>query len=149
MKKYQLDRYDEVRDPLLAAVRVSGEVDIECAPQLREELERLLEAECCHLLVDIEEVRHLDSYSLGAFVGVRQRARTKGGTLNFTCHNPLILRLFSMTNLDKLFDFYESVDAFVAACGSGTGDSTAHTSESQAALTDLASSKLARGRAAT
>lgn len=112
MKKYQLESLDRKPGAQAAAVRVTGEVDIDCAPELRQELEQILQDGCVHLVVDIDEVTHLDSYSLGAFVGVRQHARAKGGSLGFVCHNPMLRRLFTMTNLDKLFEFHETVEGF-------------------------------------
>jgi len=114
MKKYELARVEGL-DASLDAVRVAGEVDIDCAQALREELERIVREGGLHVLVDIEQVRHLDSFSLGAFVGVRQFARGRGGSLSFICSNPLLRRLFSMTNLDKLFAFHDSVEDFQAA----------------------------------
>jgi len=117
MKKYQLESLERRPGAQAAAVRVTGEVDIDCAPELRQELEQILQDGCVHLLVDVDEVTHLDSYSLGAFVGVRQHARALGGSLCFICRNPMLRRLFTMTNLDKLFEFHETVEAFFSSRG--------------------------------
>ena len=120
---YSLQKNPHVKGEQLVAVRVSGEIDIDCAADLRQEIEKLTESPVQHLLVDIDEVDHLDSYSLGSFVALRQRMRGRQGTMGIVCHTPKRLRLFEMTNLDKLFAFHSDDRSFADAHGGAFDES--------------------------
>lgn len=113
--KFEMTRDARVTGDELVVLRVSGELDIDCAPTLQEDIRAIIEPNCRHLLLEIDGLRHIDSFSLGTFLGIRQRMRAKGGTVSLVCHNAATRRLFRITNLEKLFEFYDSVDAFVSA----------------------------------
>jgi len=119
---FEMTRDDQVQGDTLVVLHVSGELDIDCAPTLQDDIRAIVEPNCLHLLLEIDGLRHIDSFSLGTFLGIRQRMRAKGGTVSLVCHNKSTLRLFKITNLEKLFDFYETVEAFVAAHGPQTDE---------------------------
>lgn len=120
---YRLEKNQRVKGDQLVAVRVMGEIDIDCAADLRQEIESLTESPVQHLLVDIDNVDHLDSYSLGSFVALRQRMRGRQGTMGLVCHKPKLRRLFEMTNLDKLFAFHSDDRSFADAHGGSLEES--------------------------
>lgn len=103
-----------IETELVVALQVEGEVDIHCSHQLQSDIEALTK-EGAHLLLDLDRVEHLDSYSLGTFLALRQQVRRQGGTMSFICNNPNLLRLFSITNLNSLFGFYHSAAEFLSA----------------------------------
>lgn len=112
---FEMRRDEQIPGNELVVLHVQGELDIECAPTLQDDIRALIEPDCLHLLMEIDGLRHIDSFSLGTFLGIRQRMRAKGGTVSLICHNSTTRRLFRITNLEKLFVFHESVDAFLAA----------------------------------
>ncbi len=126
--KFEMTRDARVTGDDLAVLHIQGELDIDCAPALEEEICPIIEAGCNHLLLEIDGLRHLDSFSLGTFLGLRQRLRGRGGTVSLVCHTKMTRRLFQITNLDKVFEFFDSVEAFVAARGG-------HLDEAAAGLT--------------
>jgi anti-sigma B factor antagonist len=101
-------------------VGVSGEVDVYAAPALREGLTELLE-DGRSVVVDLTEVGFLDSTGLGALVAARTAAAEHGASLPLVCTHQRILKLFTITGLDGVFNIYDSVDAAVA----GLQDSSA------------------------
>lgn len=114
---FELKKDDRIVGTELVAIVVKGELDISCAPTLQDDVRSVIESDCVHLLLDIEDVKHIDSFSLGTFLGIRQRMRAKGGTVSLVCHNATTRRLFHITNLEKLFEFHENVEAFVRLRG--------------------------------
>jgi anti-sigma B factor antagonist len=91
-------------------VAVSGEVDVSSAPALRSALEELLAAGSVTIVVDFREVGFLDSTGLGALVTARSAAVDAGGALPIVCEHERILKVFSITGLDGVFDIYPTVD---------------------------------------
>ncbi len=115
--KFEMHRDQEVAGNELVVLHICGELDIDCAPALQEAVRPLLDQGCLHLLLEIDGLRHLDSFSLGTFLGLRQRLRASNGSMSLVCHVPTVRRLFHITNLERVFEFYDSVAAFVTAKG--------------------------------
>jgi anti-anti-sigma factor len=68
-----------------------------------------------HLVVDFSGVQFFSSRMLGFLVEVWRRLREESGTVTITGINPQLTRVFRITNLDKLFSFYETTDKAIAA----------------------------------
>ena len=95
---------------------VSGEFDVLTAPRVRARLLDLLDAGLCQVVVDLEEVRFLDSSGLGALVAGLKLARRRHGDMRLVCHRQRsVLKVLEVTGLDRILDCYTSVDAAVAA----------------------------------
>ena len=99
----------------LPVVRVSGEVDVHSAPQLRDGLTAELDTAKRAVVVDLTHVGFLDSTGLGALVAVRTAAGERGIALPVVCTTERILKLFTITGLDGVFDIHPDVDAAVAS----------------------------------
>jgi anti-sigma B factor antagonist len=105
----------------IPVVGVSGEVDVYAAPELRERLTEVL-ADGRSVVVDLTEVGFLDSTGLGALVSARASATERGGSLPLVCTHERILKLFTITGLDGVFEIHGTVDEAVAAL-TGSADS--------------------------
>lgn len=99
----------------LPVVAVAGEVDVHSAPQLREGLIAELQSATTAVVVDLTDVGFLDSTGLGALVAVRTAAGEKGAALPLVCTSDRIMKLFTITGLDGVFDIYPDLDAAIAA----------------------------------
>jgi anti-sigma B factor antagonist len=60
---------------------VTGEVDADAAPMLREQMRELATEGAAHLIADLGQVDFLDSTGLGAIVSGLKRLREAGGSL--------------------------------------------------------------------
>jgi anti-sigma B factor antagonist len=94
-------------------VKVDGEIDIHVAPQLKNEILNMMQENGLQMLLDLQGVSYLDSYSLGVFVTLRKRIRELDGNLSIMCSNPRIVRLFEITQLNKIFTFFAGEDEFI------------------------------------
>jgi anti-sigma B factor antagonist len=94
---------------------VIGEVDVASAPQLRQEAVRLVNEGNRSLVVDLQEVRFLDSTGLGVIVGVLKRVRTQGGELAIAGAENHVRKVFEITRLSDVLPMYETVDEACAA----------------------------------
>lgn len=69
------------------------------------------------MVVDFTGVRFFTSQMLGVLVDVWRRLRDYGGRLLICGINPQLNRVFRITNLDRIFEFYPDRDAAVSALG--------------------------------
>jgi len=99
----------------VTVVHVGGEIDVYTAPVLRERLDEHISAGRHHLVVDLEDVSFMDSTGLGVLVGRLKLVRAHNGTLRLVCSSERILKVFSITGLDKVFQISASVDDALAA----------------------------------
>ena len=67
--------------------------------------------EGCKMVVDFSNVCFFSSQMLGLLVDLWRRMKDRGGALLISGINPQMTRVFRITHLDKLFEFYETTDA--------------------------------------
>ena len=90
---------------------IHGDVDIDTAPQLREQLLVVARQSPRRVIVDLEAVGFLDSSGIGLLVGAMERLRSAGSDLALVCTNRNIVRTLEMTGLANVFRIFESVEA--------------------------------------
>jgi anti-sigma B factor antagonist len=74
------------------------------------------------VVLDLTDVRHLDSTGLGVVVGSMRRLHGSGREIRLVSPGPRILLLLQMTKLDAMFPVHASVaDALAAERGRPTG----------------------------
>jgi anti-sigma B factor antagonist len=93
---------------------VVGEVDLSTANALRARIDELVAEGNRRVAVNLEEVGFLDSSGLSALVAGMKGMNEAGGTLSIVCTNEQILKVFTVTGLDRVFAIVGS-DADAAA----------------------------------
>jgi anti-sigma B factor antagonist len=96
-------------------VEVKGEVDLFTAPKLREHIVGLVEKDQLKIAVDLEEVEFMDSTGLGVLVGVLRRLKERDGELALLGPRGSVLRVLTVTGLNKVFAIYDSLEQVGAA----------------------------------
>jgi anti-sigma B factor antagonist len=84
-------------------VTAAGELDINTAPELREQLARLVNEGARQIVVDLTKVSFVDSTALSVLVSALKRLRQAGGDLELASPNPSVRRVFEITGLTRLF----------------------------------------------
>jgi anti-sigma B factor antagonist len=95
-------------------VDVAGEIDVYTAPTLREKLTALVDAGSTDLVVDLTQVRFMDSTGLGLLVGVLKRVRGLDGRLQLVIDSERLLKVFRITALTQVFTIRETLDEALA-----------------------------------
>lgn len=94
-----------------ASIGGIGEVE-----KIAETLRGLIkDQDVCNMVVDFSTVSFFSSQMLGLLVDIWRRTKDKGGTLLISGINPQLTRVFRITHLDKLFNFYENTEAAISA----------------------------------
>ena len=84
-------------------VGAAGELDVNTAPELREQLARLVNEGARHIVVELSDVSFVDSTALSVLVSALKRLRQADGDLQLASPTPSVRRVFEITGLTRLF----------------------------------------------
>lgn len=85
-------------------IHAVAEIDAATSPQLREHLRDAISANPgTVVVVDMGAVEFIDSTGLGVLVGALKRARLDGGDLALVNVQPMVMRIFTVTGLNRVF----------------------------------------------
>ncbi len=95
-------------------VVLGGEVDLYTAPDLKQELHRLVGEGATRIIVDMSETTFIDSTTLGVLLSVVKRVRPEGGAVVLVCPDRNVKRIFEITLLDRVFAIVDTRDEALA-----------------------------------
>jgi anti-sigma B factor antagonist len=87
------------------------------ATMLNDELHKLLEAGKTKVIVDLGDVKFMNSSGLGMLIGGLTTMRNAGGTLKIARATDKIESLLVVTKLITVFDHHETIEKAVASFG--------------------------------
>src|SRR6476660_8889458 len=90
-------------------VSLSGDLDLLVVDELRLALQRATD-EQRNLILDLAEVRFVDSTGLGVLVRAAQATRNNGGVTCVTAPSAFFLTVLQTMRLERLFQGFRSVD---------------------------------------
>jgi anti-sigma B factor antagonist len=94
-------------------VRVAGEVDLHSSPELREVFHALVSGAPPLLVVDLAEVKYMDSSGVGTLVELKRLIERRGGQVVLAALQPRVRSVFEIAQLDRFFRIAGSVDEAV------------------------------------
>ncbi|WGV24413.1 STAS domain-containing protein [Halotia branconii] len=80
--------------------------------QLRREVSEILDSGTEILLIDMKEVKFIDSSGLGALVSAMQMTRTANAKLFICSISDQVKMLFELTKIDRIFQTFVDQDDF-------------------------------------
>lgn len=90
-------------------LEVHGELDMVTSPQLRDALQRLIDAGDRRLVVDLAGVGFMDSSALGALVVIFKALREVDGRLCLAAVQPAVRSVLTVTSVDRVIHVYDTV----------------------------------------
>lgn len=85
-------------------VKISGEIDVYTAPELKEKLLPLTEVNGNEIKVDLQNTTYLDSTGLGVFISAYKSTKEHQSHLELIHAKDRVLRLFKVTGLDEIMN---------------------------------------------
>lgn len=85
-----------------AAISATGEIDLATVNTLRSAIAKSMQQGASHLTLNLDKVTYIDSSGLGTLIGAHKRLTSSGGSLTIRCSQARILRLFTITGLDRV-----------------------------------------------
>jgi anti-sigma B factor antagonist len=95
-------RLEVAREPEHTVLRVTGDLDMETAPQMLAAIEPYLSAGTGPLVLDLGELAFIDSSGLSALIRVNQRMTAAERPLTILAPAPPVAKAFEITGLDQV-----------------------------------------------
>ena len=95
-------------------VSLAGEVDLDTAPEFKQQLLDVAGKGGRQVIVDFTGATLIGSTTLGALVGGVKRLRKNDGELTLVCGDRNIAKIFEITGFDRVFPIYETRAAAIS-----------------------------------
>jgi anti-sigma B factor antagonist len=89
-------------------VAVRGELDLQAAPALKNELVQMIAEGHLDVVVDMTGVTFLDSTALGVLAGRYRELRARGGSIAVICTNPNVLETLEIAGVGHALKLCQS-----------------------------------------
>ncbi|MCQ2736762.1 MAG: STAS domain-containing protein [bacterium] len=96
-------------------VTVHGDIDVYSSPKVKDALYEIIDAEAYKIVINLEDIRYIDSTGLGVLIGALKKVKGSEGNITVVCSNPQIKKVFTITGLVKIFGIYPNNDEAVNA----------------------------------
>ncbi len=103
------------REGLITVLSLDGRFDAHNAPEVVEWLEKNIEPNAAQLVINLAEVKFIDSTALAALVKGIKRCRQLGGDLRLCGLQKPVQIIFELTRLDKAFYIFADEKAALAS----------------------------------
>ena len=97
----------------ITVCRMTGDIDINTSPEFKKALDEAIGSKKDKIVINLSEVRYVDSSGLATLVEVLKNMRAYGGKLKLVSLSDKVRGLFEITKLDKLFDIVADEDSAV------------------------------------
>jgi anti-sigma B factor antagonist len=85
-------------------------LDAHNSEELKAEMNRLFAAGSKELIVDLKDVRFIDSSGLGVLVSGFKNASSRQGSIKLSGLQTQVKSMFELTRLHRVFDIFQTVD---------------------------------------
>lgn len=102
-------------------IDIQGEIDVYTSPRVKEAIHEQLDQGRSRLIINLEEVKYIDSTGLGVLIGALKKIRDNktendsDGRIILVCTNPQIKKIFNITGLVKIFEISDSEEDALAS----------------------------------
>lgn len=108
----------ERTEQTVPVILITGDVDLETSPQLREFLKPKSARKTPALLLDFSGVNYIDSSGLATLIEYFQSVQGYGGKLALASLSPRVKNVFEIVRLEQIFTLYPDVPSALAALSS-------------------------------
>lgn len=95
-------------------------LDAHNSPELKSVILQQFDADKKNIIIDLNDVRFIDSSGLGVLVSGFKNASARNGLLLLCCMQAQVKSMFELTRLHRVFDIYETNDAALSSLDSVT-----------------------------
>jgi anti-sigma B factor antagonist len=95
--------------PNMAVLTLRGSLDIDTAPALKANLNRLVERPNAHVIVDLAGLDFCDSMGVGVLVTAHAKAQERGGWVRLAAPSRFLCRLLDTLGLTEFLSLHPDV----------------------------------------
>ncbi|MCK5739474.1 STAS domain-containing protein [bacterium] len=108
----------EFPDPQTAVVYAAGDIDLDTSPVVRKELIQLTNQKTALIIVELSQVRYMDSSGVATMVEGLQRVKDYDGRFVLAALASSVREVFELSRLDKVFELRDTLDLALEAAAS-------------------------------
>ena len=108
------------REGPIAIIHVQGELDALAGPQLEGDANQAIESGVTHCIIDMTGASFIDSIGVGALIRAHRAANARGSVVCLAGPKGMIAQLIRVTQLNRIFPVYSTLDEARAAAAAGT-----------------------------
>ena len=105
----------ERTEETIPVVAITGDIDLESSPQLRDFLKAKSSKKTPLLLLDFTGVNYIDSSGLATLIEYFQAVQSFKGRLALAALSPRVKNVFEIVRLEQIFSLHSDVAAGLAA----------------------------------
>jgi len=83
----------------IPVIALNGEIDVYTYPQLNEMIDKIVQEGANNIVVNMEDVRYIDSTGLGVLANTASKILLRKGQLNIVCTKPNVRKIFMVSGL--------------------------------------------------
>ena len=87
---------------------IQGEIDLYNAPEIKDIIQKLIEAQKYNVIINLEKVSYIDSSGIGALISSMSNLKKYQGGLKIINVYASVKKVFELTKLTSFFEIYES-----------------------------------------
>jgi len=87
---------------------IQGEIDLYKAPEIKDIIQKLIEAQKYNVIINLEKVSYIDSSGIGALISSLSNLKKYQGGLKIINVYASVKKVFELTKLTSFFEIYES-----------------------------------------
>ncbi|RJP27255.1 MAG: anti-sigma factor antagonist [Actinobacteria bacterium] len=99
----------------IPVVELEGEIDLSTSPVFKETVYGVIESGKIDVIIDLNALEFMDSTGLGVLVAALKKTSMEGGSIRLICNKRNILKVFTVTGLDKVFSIYDNLQRCLQA----------------------------------
>ena len=103
----------EITNKGITVMEPDGDITFMNSSKLKEEVNELIAAQKVKIIVDLAQIKYLDSSGVGVFVSCQYDLKKAGGDIKFINADEKVKEVFQFTNLDQLLRVYDSEEEAV------------------------------------
>lgn len=96
-------------DEQTVLLKLTGEMDIYTAPRLKDKTTELIKGGASKLIIEMSELKYIDSIGLGTLVAILAHAKKNKGNLCLVSPSKPIRRLLEIVGIDKVLSSYSTL----------------------------------------
>lgn len=93
----------------VAVIELRGEIDLSTSPSFKEKVYETIESGKKDVVIDLNGLEFMDSTGLGVLVAALKKTSMEGGSIRLVCAKRNIMKVFTITGLDKVFPIYDNL----------------------------------------
>ena len=93
----------------IPVIKLMGEVDLSTSPAFKDKVYEIIESGKSDVVIVLDGLEFMDSTGLGVLVAALKKTSMEGGRIRLVCSRRNIMKVFTITGLDKVFPIYDNL----------------------------------------